>query len=185
MCGVSAGWTLSLLMAALLSSPSAHSEATPDWLLAPTQLSGMTPLEVGDMAPTFDLPDAEGVVHSLAEWRGQVVVLVFWASWCPHCRRLWPQIQTLMDFHSGAPVTILGLNVWDEAEAAKAYRSQHGLRFSILFADEALAQRYAVVSTPTTLVLDRDGRVAARIQGADPDDDRLDRAVTQSLQALP
>lgn len=175
------------LVAGLLLCLALHcqAETAPDWLLPPmTTGPSQVNAAVGALAPGFDLPREQGGSLNLASLRGEVVVLVFWASWCPHCRRWWPVVHTLQDFHSGEDLRVLGLVVWDGIEAARSYHREHGLQFELLAASDELAAAYAVVSTPTTIVVDRDGRITARILGADPDDERLESAVSAALAAV-
>jgi thiol-disulfide isomerase/thioredoxin len=110
---------------------------------------------------------------TLAEARGKVVVLEFWATWCKPCRRSFPEYQGLLDRRAG-DIAVLGVNVDDGVNADDrpaetrarilAFALATGTKFSLLRATEplsVLAKRYGAFSVPMTLVIDRTGVVRA------------------------
>jgi thiol-disulfide isomerase/thioredoxin len=111
-----------------------------------------TPAEVAKVAtavgpasiPQFELPDVAGHVHSITEWRGKVVVLNFWATWCAPCRREMPLLDVLHR-ESIADLRVVGVAV-DHAEPVQQFLADSGVRYPILVGqDEAMqiAQRIA------------------------------------------
>lgn len=134
-------------------------------------------------APDFTLRRASGEAVTLSGLRGNAVVVVFWATWCPYCERLLPGIQKLADFYEGEKLKVLAVDIWDEGDTT-AYTKLHGLRLEVLLDGDEVAAQWGVMGTPTTFVLDAAGRVLLRTSSSDPDDpriaDTLDAALKQS-----
>ncbi len=124
---------------------------------APVEFEGT--LDTGD---TFDAGDV----------RGEVMVVNFWYAACPPCREEAPDLEALHEQFADADVTVLGVNVSDTAATARKFEAEHGVSYpSIIDYEDNGVQlafaggKYAPNSVPTTLVLDRQGRVAARFSG--------------------
>ena len=111
----------------------------------------------------------DGSTLDIAGYRGKVVVLNVWASWCAPCRKEAPDLQAA-SLALGAGTAFLGLDVRDNTAAAKAYQSSFGITYPSLVdkGSQLLALRGAVTPTaiPSTVILDVEGRIAARMTGA-------------------
>ncbi|AYF99494.1 TlpA family protein disulfide reductase [Protaetiibacter intestinalis] len=121
-----------------------------------------------EFAGTLDTGDT----ISSDDLAGRVVVVNFWYAACPPCREEAADLEKLNQQFADAEVTMLGVNVSDSAETAQQFEKEHGVGYpSIVDVDDNAVQlafaggAYAPNSVPTTLVLDRDGRVAARFSG--------------------
>jgi len=114
----------------------------------------------GKPAPDFALKSDSGRNIRLSELRGQVVLINFWATWCPPCRQELPQLNDIYTRHRSTGFMLLAVNVDDKRADAEAMIKRLGLRFPTLF-DEAkkVAALYRVDTMPSTLLVDRDGRV--------------------------
>jgi thiol-disulfide isomerase/thioredoxin len=111
-------------------------------------------------APDFTLSRLDGPNLRLAEQRGQVVALNFWASWCGPCRVEMPHLNRLHDKYRDAGFTFLGINVDDDPQKAAAEAAKLGIRFPVLLDSvKAVSKLYGLNAMPTTVLIDRDGRV--------------------------
>ena len=116
-------------------------------------------------AVDFNFPDLDGENHGLKQWQGQVVMLNFWAPWCPPCRKEVPAFVELQEKYSDKGFTIVGITV-DTQENAQVFADTMGINYPILIAEEqgiALAEKYGnkVGALPFTAFIDRDGRVVS------------------------
>jgi cytochrome c biogenesis protein CcmG/thiol:disulfide interchange protein DsbE len=118
-------------------------------------------------APATALPRlGTAATGSVEAYRGKVVVLNFWASWCPPCRDEMPVLQQAHERIAARGGTVLGVDVQDGAEAALAFTRSRGITFpSLRDRDGDYARGFAISGYPETFVLDRAGRVAAARRG--------------------
>jgi peroxiredoxin len=111
-------------------------------------------------APDFTLRQVEGANLRLAEQRGNVVLVNFWATWCGPCRVEMPHLNRLYDKYRGAGFVLLGVNIDDDPTAAKALAGKLGLKFPVLLdTDKKVVGAYDLNAMPATVLIDRDGRV--------------------------
>ena len=123
-----------------------------------------TPIE----APGFQLEDMDGEVYSLENYRGKVVILNFWATWCPPCRREIPSMEALQQAFKNEPFAILAINEWETEDHVFAFMGELPVEpsFPILFdKDSEVAQSFGVKGLPTTLLLDTEGMIVYRAVG--------------------
>ena len=123
-----------------------------------------------DRLPAPDLTGTtlSGDTVSLSDEAGKVVVLNVWASWCAPCRQEAPYLQAVLDATKADGVTFLGVNIRDDAAAAQAFQRRFALTYpSIVDEDGRLLLAFHDTlppsAIPSTLVIDRQGRIAARI----------------------
>jgi len=111
-------------------------------------------------APDFTLRSLEGANLRLAEQRGRVVLVNFWATWCGPCKQEMPHLNRLYDKYRNAGFVLLGVNVDDDARQAAGLAQKLGVHFPVLFdADKSVSRLYDLQSMPATVLIDRDGRV--------------------------
>jgi cytochrome c biogenesis protein CcmG, thiol:disulfide interchange protein DsbE len=118
-------------------------------------------------APNITLPRLDGRgTASLADFRGRVVVLNYWASWCDPCRAESPLLERWHRRMARRGGTVLGIDVLDVTSDARAFVRRYGLTYPMLRdADGETQSEFGVVAYPETLVIDRAGRVAALERG--------------------
>lgn len=121
---------------------------------------------VGQQAPVFDLRDDRGAAVSLAQYRGKVVVMNLWASWCPPCRAEMPDLQRLSAAYAARGVVVVGLNQGESAARASVFAQSLGIHFPIWIDDaQKYGRLYAALGLPTTVVVGRDGAVVKGFDG--------------------
>ncbi len=102
----------------------------------------------------------------LDEYRGKVVLLDFWASWCVPCRRSFPWMNQMQEKYGSNGLVIIGVNMDAEPEAAKAFLDDYPANFRIINdPDGELARLYDVIAMPSSYVIGRDGELATRHLG--------------------
>lgn len=112
-----------------------------------------------ESAPAFDLASLAGPRVSLDSLRGRPAIIDFWATWCAPCVRQIPVLNALKD-KRGDEVAVIGISVdVDGAEAVAPFAEEHGIEYTVLFGDEALAQDFGARGFPTLFVLDADGAI--------------------------
>lgn len=141
-------------------------------LLAAPALAGGSapvPVQVGAPAPDFALRSAAGPNLRLSEFRGQVVMVNFWATWCGPCRQEMPKLEEIFSRYEQAGFTLLGVNIDEDSARALRLAADLGVTFPLLLDDEQSVSRlYDVQGMPMTVLVDRDGRVRSVHYGYRP-----------------
>ena len=133
-------------------------------------------------APDFALRSAAGGNHRLSEHRGEVVALVFWASWCGDCRRELERFERLRKTYEAVGLVVYGINLDKDTARAGAIASATGIGFpQLVDADTAVSRGYRVNDLPLIVLIDRNGVVRAR---HDALDQREERGLMVSLRDL-
>jgi len=135
----------------------------------------------GTEAPDFTLSDGGGHPVHLRDLRGKVVVVDFWATWCPPCRAQMPLLQKMQSELAGKGLVVLGLDVGEDAEQVTKFAKQQSYTFTLLLgAEPDVSAKYYVEAYPTTFVVDRQGRIAFRELGGG-EADKLRSSVESAL----
>ena len=142
-------------------------------------------------AVDFDLADLAGDIHSLQRYRGSVVFLNFWATWCGPCRTEMPDLQQLHDdLGDEAHFAMLAINLQEDAVQVRRFAGELGLSFQILLDSSGeTSAAYGARTLPMSYIIDKDGAILARIIGvrdwAEPEFAELFRALTRRTPASP
>jgi thiol-disulfide isomerase/thioredoxin len=120
----------------------------------------------GAPAQSFDVQRTDGRSDSLARYRGRVVLLNLWATWCPPCQEEMPALERFARENAGK-VVVLGVDEGESAAAAGTYAREHGVTFPILVDEQQQYGRtYRGIGLPTSVIVGRDGRVVRGVDGA-------------------
>jgi peroxiredoxin len=127
-----------------------------------------------------------GQTVSASQYLGQVLVLNFWYAGCAPCRAEAPALETLNTKYTGNGATFLGVNVRDQTQTAEAFNTAFNITYSSVIDTDgavqlALSGQVAPNAVPTTLVIDKQGRVAARILGQATAPDILDTLIGDAI----
>ena len=137
---------------------------------AGTSPAGMSPVPGTPPAPPLALPDMDGKPVDLARYRGKVVLVNFWATWCPPCRKEFPSLGRVRKLFWPADLEVLAVNVGEDPDTVFSFAGAPD--FPVLFDRDSQAMaRWPVKGLPTTFALDRQGRLALRAVGGREFDD--------------
>jgi cytochrome c biogenesis protein CcmG/thiol:disulfide interchange protein DsbE len=136
--------------------------------------------------PPFSGSPLDARPLSITEYRGSVIILNFWASWCLECRPEMPVLERLHREFSSRGLIIIGVNAREKKEAARRYAKELGLTFPLLLdRDGKINALYGVVGLPTTFVIGRDGRAIGFAVGPRQWESAPARALIAALLAEP
>ncbi|MBN2386767.1 MAG: TlpA family protein disulfide reductase [Anaerolineales bacterium] len=155
----------------------------------PATPSGLVPApQAGFLAPDFRLETLDGGQVRLSDLRGQVVVVNFWATWCPPCRAEMPALQAVHEAYDGRGVIILGVNATsqDSLDAVHEFVTDHELSFLVaLDLDNGANRLYEIRSLPTTFFVRPDGGIAEVVIGGPMAEAALRARIEDLLQEAP
>jgi peroxiredoxin len=115
---------------------------------------------LGKTAPDFTLRSDRGDNKKLSEYRGKVVLINFWASWCGPCQQELPKLSELRGLHDEYDFELLAINIDEEPEKALRLAKKLGIDFPILFDEEKqVSKLYDIDAMPMTILIDRNGEV--------------------------
>ena len=129
----------------------------------------------GNVAPDFTLQDLSGKDIKLSDYKGKVVLLDFWATWCPPCRASIPGLEKIHKAYKDKGLVILAVSLdqgdWD---SVKSFTTDYGITYIVLRGTEDVSEKYQVRTIPMLLVLDKEGRIQKRYLGFGNDQDLED-----------
>ena len=138
----------------------------------------------GKPAPEFTLTDLAGHPVALSSLRGKVVLLNFWATWCPPCKQEIPWFVEMQKRYGAQGLQVVGINMDDAGDLKDVARfaAENGVNYPILIGQEAVAQQYGGIdSLPTTFYLDRKGGVVERFIGQPNGQDEVEKSIRLAL----
>jgi peroxiredoxin len=118
-------------------------------------------------APNFSLKDANGATVNLADYKGKVVLVNFWATWCGPCEVEIPWFVEFEQNYKNRDFAVLGVSMDDDGwKSVRPYIASHKINYRIVVGSEVVAQQFGDIdSLPTSFIIDRDGRIAANHVG--------------------
>lgn len=124
-------------------------------------------IEQGELAPDFELESLKGEKVKLSDYKGEKVMINFWATWCPPCREEMPDMQK---FHEDTDVKILAVNLTNTESSfdkVPEFIDERDFTFSVLMDEESeVANEYKIAAYPTSYMIDTDGRIQFKAMGA-------------------
>jgi cytochrome c-type biogenesis protein len=117
------------------------------------------------VAPEVALQTMDGKSFHLAELRGRVVLLNFWATWCIPCRSEIPELNTMHRDLASRGLSVVGVSTYDGADGVRDFWKDIKQDYTVLLGDQDAGSKFGVPALPTTFILDREGRIRAKIVG--------------------
>ncbi len=144
----------------------------------------MMPQDLGD-APDWRLVDGVGRTHTSEDYRGELVLLDFWATWCGPCRIAMPEVQHLHETYGGRGLNVFGANVWERSDPLR-FMQDAGYTYQILLNADPLAEEMSVEGIPTIVLVGADGEVLYRTVGVPSEEEaaKLVGVIERELEAL-
>jgi peroxiredoxin len=117
-------------------------------------------------APEFDLQDIDENRHRLSQYRGKVVIINFWASWCPPCRYEMPSMEKAYQALRQEGIEILAINIGEDADTIFKFTADYNVTFPLLMdLDSAIIKQWPVMALPTSFVISPEGKIIYRAVG--------------------
>jgi thiol-disulfide isomerase/thioredoxin len=147
--------------------------------------SGASAVDVGQTAPPFDLPADSSSTVSLAQLKGKVVYLDFWASWCGPCRQSFPWMNEMHAKYGAKGLVVLAINVDATTADAKKFLSETPAKFEITYDAKGVTPKaFGIRGMPTSYLIDRTGKVLSTHAGFNPaKKSEMEAAIKHALES--
>ena len=118
-------------------------------------------------APEFTLLDIDGTRTSLSDFKGKIIILDFWATWCPPCKAEIPHFVALYDEYKNKGLKVIGVSLDSNPEKAlPSFMEEYKINYTMLIADRNVTDSYGgIISIPTTFLIDREGNIIKKYIG--------------------
>jgi len=125
-------------------------------------------LAKSNIAPDFTLNDMEGNSHTLSQYRGQVILIDFWATWCPPCVVEIPHFVKLYNKYNEKGFVILGASLDNNEKKLKSFVSNQAMNYPVLVNAGNVSSKYAIQAIPTAYLIDKQGKIEKKFVGYRP-----------------
>ena len=141
---------------------------------------------VGTQAEDFRLTDLEGKSQSLSQYRGKIVLVNFWATWCKPCTTEMPAMQNMYDKLRGKGFVVLAVNELEDDAKVREHIKQFGHTFPVLMDhDNKVANQFGVFGLPVSVFIDQEGRVQEYIKGGLLTEQKIEETVARIQKQEP
>ena len=140
-----------------------------------------SPSQTAGMAPDFVLKDIEGKDIQLSHFKGKIIVLEFWATWCPPCKATIPELTAMQEKYAAKGLVVLGISIdegGDLASKLSAFSKANKINYPILLGSEEVSRAYGVMSVPATFLIGKDNKIITAYKGYV---DNLEALISQQI----
>jgi cytochrome c biogenesis protein CcmG, thiol:disulfide interchange protein DsbE len=139
-------------------------------------------LAIGEAAPAFELPGDSAPIN-LSAYKGKVVYVDFWASWCGPCKESFPWLNDMQAKYGAKGFQVVGINVDAKTDDAKTFLKQVPAKFTVAYDDRGLTpKQFGIKGMPSSVLIDANGKVIAQHTGfRDADKAKLEQSIQQAL----
>jgi peroxiredoxin len=127
---------------------------------AGTVPAGLRPAASRKAAPDFDLLDSKGTMLKLSEYKGKVILLDFWATWCGGCKTEIPWYEEFENKYKDKGLAVIGVSMDTDWKTVKPFMAAENMNYDVVIGNDALLRRYGALAMPATYLIDREGRIA-------------------------
>ncbi len=131
----------------------------------------------------WTLKNLQGKDIRLSDYQGKPVLLVFWATWCPYCKKLLPGVNRVYEKYKAKGFTVIAMNIREDGNP-KAYMKKRGFNFEVALDSDLVAKRYGVNGTPTLIFIDKSGKILGYANFSDPEHPALEYFAKEQLDLL-
>ncbi len=131
-------------------------------------------------AEDFTIKTLSGTPFTLSDYKDQSVMIVFWATWCPYCKKLLPGIERIHKKYGPKGLKVIGITIMEDGDP-KAYVDKYGYTFDVGLDGDYLMNNFFVPGTPTIAVITKNNQWHAHLRTSEPDSIELENAVRSSL----
>jgi peroxiredoxin len=133
----------------------------------PFAVMGVIKPKVRMEAPAFTLMSSDGGRRSISDFKGKIILLNFWATWCPNCREEMPSLEKLWEKYRSKDLVVIAVSVGRNSGEIRSFAREQGLTFPILLDQEgAVRKEYEITALPMTYLIGRDGKISGRLYGS-------------------
>jgi len=144
--------------------------------------TGTSGPQVGSLAPEINLPNLEGNYISLNSYRGEPVLLNFWATWCGPCRAEMPHLQAIYNEWTDKGLVLLTVDVGESITIARNFMQENGFTMPVLVdSSRVILDRYQITGIPTTYFIDKDGIIQEKRVGSFPDKQTIEQSLSKIM----
>lgn len=140
--------------------------------------------DIGQKAPDFTLDDLKGAKTGLKDFKNKVVILEFWATWCPPCKTSVPELNELSRTFIDKDFALLAISVDEGMNVKKKlteFAEEYGVQYKILISDNLTSRLYGVTSIPVIYLLDREHRIVKKYTGYAP---KMSEEIAEEIEKL-
>lgn len=139
-------------------------------LLASILCASAFAVEVGQMAPDFELQGQNGTMVKLSSYKGKTVYLDFWASWCGPCKQSFPWMNEMQSRYGAKKFQVVGVNVDQKTDDAKEFLKENKATFDIVFDNTGkIPKTFTIKGMPTSMLIGADGKIMSIHTGFKPE----------------